>query len=114
MDIVLGVDTLVFTGILLAKLPPVESARSGRAGTGLSLVLRALLVIGAACAVRLTTPLFAISRQNFPSSSRRRQKLTAMPIQPKPPVPCSQSSVLSRISFIAIQPSRCSRPAFCF
>ncbi|MGH6836430.1 MAG: hypothetical protein ACREC9_12995, partial [Methylocella sp.] len=45
MDIVLGVDTLVFTGILLAKLPPVESARSGRAGTGLSLVLRALLVM---------------------------------------------------------------------
>jgi len=65
MEVVLGVDNVIFIALLSSKLPPPSAAKTRQAGLGLSLVLRLILVTGAAYAIRLTAPLFAISGQLF-------------------------------------------------
>jgi hypothetical protein len=65
MEVVLGVDNLVFIALLSSRLPSQQGAKARRIGIGLSLVFRLLLVAGAAYVVRLTTPLFAIIGQSF-------------------------------------------------
>ena len=65
MEIVLGVDNLVFVALLSSKLPPAQAAKARRIGIGLSVVFRLLLVAGAAYIVRLTAPLFTIFGQSF-------------------------------------------------
>lgn len=65
MEIVLGVDNLVFVALLSSKLPPAQAAKARWIGIGLSLVFRLLFVAGAAFVVRLTAPLFSIFGQSF-------------------------------------------------
>jgi predicted tellurium resistance membrane protein TerC len=65
MEIVLGIDNLVFVAILSSKLPAVQAAKARRIGLGLSLIFRVLLVAGAAYVVHLTTPLFAVFGKDF-------------------------------------------------
>ena len=54
MEIVLGIDNLVFVAILSSKLPAAQAAKARGIGIGLSLIFRVLLVAGAAYVVRLT------------------------------------------------------------
>jgi predicted tellurium resistance membrane protein TerC len=65
MEIVLGVDNLVIIALLSSKLPPKEAAKARQIGLGFSLLLRLLLLSGAAYAIRLTAPLFAIFAHSF-------------------------------------------------
>jgi predicted tellurium resistance membrane protein TerC len=65
MEIVLGIDNLVFVAILSSKLPAVQAAKARRIGLGLSLIFRVLLVAGAAYVVHLTTPLSAVFGKDF-------------------------------------------------
>jgi predicted tellurium resistance membrane protein TerC len=65
MEIVLGIDNLVFVAILSSRLPPVQASKARRIGISLSLIFRVLLVAGAAYIVRLTAPIFTISGQAF-------------------------------------------------
>jgi predicted tellurium resistance membrane protein TerC len=65
MEIVLGVDNLVFLAILSGKLPAAQAAKARRIGIGLSLIFRVLLVAGAAYIVHLITPLFTVFGKDF-------------------------------------------------
>jgi predicted tellurium resistance membrane protein TerC len=65
MEIVLGIDNLVFVAILSSTLPAAQAAKARRIGLGLSLIFRVLLVAGAAYVVHLTTPLFAVFGEEF-------------------------------------------------
>ena len=65
MEIVLGIDNLVFVAILSSRLPAAQAAKARRIGIGLSLIFRVLLVAGAAYVVHLTTPLFTILGEEF-------------------------------------------------
>jgi predicted tellurium resistance membrane protein TerC len=65
MEIVLGVDNLVFIAVLSSRLPKAQAARARRIGVGLSLIFRMLLVAGAAYAVHLTEPLFSVMERSF-------------------------------------------------
>ena len=65
MEIVLGIDNLVFVAILSSRLPGAQAAKARRIGIGLSLIFRVLLVAGAAYVVHLTTPLFSILGEDF-------------------------------------------------
>jgi predicted tellurium resistance membrane protein TerC len=60
MEIVLGVDNLVFVAILSERLPHPQSSKARRIGIGLSLVFRLLLVAGAGFVVKLTAPVFSL------------------------------------------------------
>ena len=63
LEIVLGIDNLVFISILSGKLPPDQQKRARRLGLGLALITRIMLLVGLAWLVRLTNPLFTILSQ---------------------------------------------------
>ena len=58
LEIVLGIDNVVFISILAGKLPAEQRARARRLGLGLAMVMRILMLLGISGIVRLTTPLF--------------------------------------------------------
>lgn len=58
MEVVLGIDNLIFISILSNKLPPEQQGRARKMGIGLALGLRLLLLSGIAWLVGLTAPLF--------------------------------------------------------
>jgi predicted tellurium resistance membrane protein TerC len=65
MEVVLGIDNLIFIAILTNKLPEHQRASARRIGIGLALILRLLLLGTIAFIVRLTTPIFSVFGQAF-------------------------------------------------
>jgi predicted tellurium resistance membrane protein TerC len=75
LEIVLGIDNIVFISILAGKLPTQQQAKARRLGLGLALITRIMLLCGLAWMVRLTNPLFTIPAfwpldKEFPFSGR--------------------------------------------
>ena len=60
MEVVLGIDNLIFISILTNKLPPENREKARRIGIGLALVMRLVLLGTIAWIVQLTTPLFTL------------------------------------------------------
>jgi len=60
LEIVLGIDNVIFISILAGKLPPGQQDRARRLGLGLAMGMRILLLLSIAWVIRLTAPLFAI------------------------------------------------------
>ena len=60
MEVVLGVDNLVFVSILSNKLPEASRGRARRIGVGLALVLRLVLLSAIAFIVGLTRPVLTL------------------------------------------------------
>ncbi len=60
IQIVLGIDNLVFIAILSAKLPPRQRAKARSIGIGGALVIRLVLLMAAADVVALSKPLFTV------------------------------------------------------
>lgn len=60
MEIVLGIDNLVFLSILANKLPEGERVRARRIGLGLALGMRILLLLSISWVMGLTAPLFSV------------------------------------------------------
>lgn len=65
MEIVLGIDNLVFISVLSNKLPEDQRSRARRIGIGAALVLRLLLLAAIAFIVGLTAPVFSIFDHAF-------------------------------------------------
>jgi len=63
LEIVLGVDNVIFISILSGKLPPDQQPRARRLGLLGALVTRILLLMSLAWVIRLTAPLFTILSQ---------------------------------------------------
>jgi predicted tellurium resistance membrane protein TerC len=63
LEIVLGVDNIIFISILSGKLPPDQQPRARRLGLLGALVTRILLLMSLAWVIRLTAPLFTILSQ---------------------------------------------------
>ncbi|MSU56579.1 MAG: TerC family protein [Pedosphaera sp.] len=60
LEIILGIDNIVFISILAGKLPPDQQAKARQTGLMLALVTRVMLLCALAFMVRLTTPIFEI------------------------------------------------------
>ena len=60
MEIVLGIDNVVFISILASRLPASEQARARSLGLALALVTRIGLLFAISWVLGLTAPLFAI------------------------------------------------------
>ena len=60
MEVVLGIDNLVFVSILSNKLPPENRDKARRLGISLALVLRLVLLSGIAFIVGLTKPVLVL------------------------------------------------------
>jgi predicted tellurium resistance membrane protein TerC len=65
MEVVLGIDNLVFISILTNKLPEHQRSNARRIGIGLAVILRLGLLTGVAYIVQLTTPLFSVFGHGF-------------------------------------------------
>lgn len=65
MEVVLGIDNLIFISILTNKLPAHQQARARRIGIGLALILRLGLLGTIAIIVQLTTPIFTAFGHGF-------------------------------------------------
>lgn len=65
MEVVLGIDNLIFISILSNKLPEAQRARTQRLGIGLALVLRLALLCTVAWIARLTAPVFSLFDHAF-------------------------------------------------
>src|SRR5688500_19765004 len=68
LEIVLGIDNIIFISILSSKLRPEEQARARKLGLMGAFVTRVLLLLSIAWVVKLTTPLFTLF---VPISGRR-------------------------------------------
>ncbi|MEV4565233.1 TerC family protein [Nonomuraea sp. NPDC049419] len=60
LEIVLGIDNIIFISILAGKLPPEQRDRARVLGLGAALVSRLLLLLGLSWVVQLTEPLFEV------------------------------------------------------
>jgi predicted tellurium resistance membrane protein TerC len=60
LEIVLGIDNIVFISILAGKLRVEQRSRARRVGLALAMVMRILMLLSISWIVRLTTPLFTV------------------------------------------------------
>lgn len=65
MEVVLGIDNLIFISILTNKLPEEIRARARRIGIGLALIMRLALLATIGFIVQLTAPLFTAFGHGF-------------------------------------------------
>ena len=65
MEVVLGIDNLIFISILTNKLPEVHRARARRIGISLALIMRLALLGMVALIVKATAPVFAVLGHSF-------------------------------------------------
>jgi predicted tellurium resistance membrane protein TerC len=60
LEIVLGIDNVIFISILAGKLPAAQQARARRLGLGLAMLMRIALLFSLSWIIRLTEPLFQV------------------------------------------------------
>ena len=65
MEVVLGIDNLIFISIVTNRLPAERRERARRVGIGLALILRLMLLSTVAFIVTLTTPVVSVLGQGF-------------------------------------------------
>jgi predicted tellurium resistance membrane protein TerC len=65
LEIILGIDNIVFIAILSGKLPPEQRVFARRAGLGLALISRILLLFSLSWVMKLQDPLFSVFGQAF-------------------------------------------------
>lgn len=65
LEIVLGIDNIIFIAILCGKLPAHQRDRARVLGLGLAMVTRILLLLSLFWIMKLTTPLFSIFAQEI-------------------------------------------------
>src|SRR5690349_18793274 len=62
LEIVLGIDNVIFISIVASKLPLRQQDRARRTGLALAAITRILLLLSLTWIMGLTAPLFSISR----------------------------------------------------
>ncbi|HWC29039.1 MAG TPA: TerC family protein [Dehalococcoidia bacterium] len=65
LEIVLGIDNVVFISILAGKLPHEQQARARTVGLGVAMVSRILLLLSISVIIELTEPIFTILDEEF-------------------------------------------------
>ncbi|MDQ3183233.1 MAG: TerC family protein [Actinomycetota bacterium] len=65
LEIVLGIDNIVFISILVDKLPEERQALARRLGLGMALLMRILLLLSLSWVIGLTAPLFTVLGQEI-------------------------------------------------
>ena len=65
LEIVLGIDNIIFISILAGKLPAGQQRRARRVGLALAMLMRIALLMSLAWIIRLTQPLFTILSQEI-------------------------------------------------
>lgn len=64
LELVLGIDNIIFISILAGKLPPDQQPRARFIGLSLALIMRVVLLFSLSWVMSLTSPLFSVSDLN--------------------------------------------------
>ncbi len=64
LEIVLGIDNLVFISILAGKLPQQDQKKARQVGLGLAVITRVLMLISISWIIQLVNPILPLSIQN--------------------------------------------------
>ncbi|MEO6245958.1 MAG: TerC family protein [Opitutaceae bacterium] len=70
LEIVLGIDNIIFISILAGKLPLAQQEKARKLGLSLALITRVLLLLSLTWIMGLTAPLFTLPVMNQPISGR--------------------------------------------
>ncbi len=65
LEVVLGIDNIIFISILAGKLPAEQQTRARYIGLGLALVIRIILLFSLTWVIGLTAPLFNVLNQEI-------------------------------------------------
>jgi predicted tellurium resistance membrane protein TerC len=65
LEVVLGIDNVVFISILAGKLPAAQRDRARKIGLMLAMLMRIALLLSLAWIIRLTSPLFTVFAQEI-------------------------------------------------
>ena len=65
LEIVLGIDNIIFISILAGKLPVEQQARARTVGLGAAMLMRIALLFSITWIMRLTEPLFSVLAKEF-------------------------------------------------
>ena len=65
MEIVLGIDNIVFISVIIGKLPPEQAERARRIGLALALIFRIVLLMFLTWIIGLKAELFSVFDQSF-------------------------------------------------
>jgi len=65
LEIVLGIDNIIFISILAGKLPPSRQARARTLGLGVAMLTRIALLLSLTWIMKLTAPLFTVLGQEI-------------------------------------------------
>ena len=65
LEVVLGIDNIIFISILAGKLPAERQARARYIGLSLALIIRVLLLFSLSWVIGLTAPLFTVFNQEI-------------------------------------------------
>jgi len=65
LEIVLGIDNIIFISILVGRLPPAQRDMGRRLGLGFAMVSRIALLLSLAWVMTLTDPLFTVFAQDL-------------------------------------------------
>lgn len=60
LEVVLGIDNIVFLSIMSSKLPPAQQAKARKIGLFLAMLCRILLLFGISLLMKLTNPIFSV------------------------------------------------------
>lgn len=63
LEVVLGIDNVIFISILAGKLPADQQRKARNIGLAMAMIMRVLLLLSLAWIVRLTAPLFTVLGQ---------------------------------------------------
>ena len=65
LELVLGIDNVIFISILAGKLPPDQRKKARTLGLALAMITRVLLLLSLSWIIRLTAPLFTVLSQEI-------------------------------------------------
>lgn len=65
LEIVLGIDNIIFLSLVVAKLPKHQQNAARRLGLGGAMIMRLALLASIAWVIKLTTPLFTLFEHDF-------------------------------------------------
>ncbi|MEJ6603373.1 MAG: TerC family protein [Opitutaceae bacterium] len=70
LEVVLGIDNIIFISILAGKLPPEQQDKARKVGLMLALVMRIIMLMGISWLMELTAPLFTLPLLNHGMSGK--------------------------------------------
>ena len=74
LELVLGIDNVIFISILVDKLPPRQRERTRRIGLFLAMFMRIGLLLVLSWMVGLTAPLFSVLTQEISGEGRQSHR----------------------------------------